>query len=66
MYYKILVDYMADNCGTIIQPSPDNEKEHFYEYCELQAAQKLVEDGATKIYAILTHGIFRYFLCQLS
>ena len=28
----------------------------------LQAAQKLVEDGATKIYAILTHGIFRWSL----
>jgi len=37
----ILVDDMADTCGTIVQ-----------------AAQKLVEDGATKIYAILTHGIF--------
>ena len=38
----ILVDDMADTCGTIVQ-----------------AAQKLLEDGATKIYAILTHGIFR-------
>jgi len=37
----ILIDDMADTCGTIVQ-----------------AAQKLVEDGATKIYAILTHGIF--------
>jgi len=37
----ILVDDMADTCGTIVQ-----------------AAQKLVEDGAVKIYAILTHGIF--------
>ena len=39
----ILVDDMADTCGTIVQ-----------------AAEKLLEDGATKIYAILTHGIFRY------
>ena len=38
----ILVDDMADTCGTIVQ-----------------AAEKLLEDGATKIYAILTHGIFR-------
>jgi len=37
----ILVDDMADTCGTIVQ-----------------AAEKLLEDGATKIYAILTHGIF--------
>jgi len=37
----ILVDDMADTCGTIVQ-----------------ASQKLVEDGAVKIYAILTHGIF--------
>jgi len=37
----ILIDDMADTCGTIVQ-----------------AAHKLVEDGATKIYAILTHGIF--------
>merc|ERR1712021_17924 len=37
----ILVDDMADTCGTIVQ-----------------ASNKLVEDGATKIYAILTHGIF--------
>ena len=36
----ILVDDMADTCGTIVQ-----------------AAEKLLEDGATKIYAILTHGI---------
>jgi len=37
----ILVDDMADTCGTICQ-----------------AAEKLVEAGATKVYAILTHGIF--------
>ena len=37
----ILVDDMADTCGTIVH-----------------AAEKLLEDGATKIYAILTHGIF--------
>ena len=37
----ILVDDMADTCGTIVQ-----------------AAEKLLEAGATKIYAILTHGIF--------
>merc|ERR1711915_113015 len=37
----ILVDDMADTCGTIVQ-----------------AAEKLLEDGATKIYAILTHVIF--------
>jgi len=37
----VLIDDMADTCGTIVQ-----------------AAQKLVEDGAKKIYAILTHGIF--------
>jgi len=37
----ILIDDMADTCGTIVQ-----------------AAQKLVDDGAKKIYAILTHGIF--------
>ena len=41
---------------------PDNaiDKGHLYGLW-LQAAQKLVEDGATKIYAILTHGIFRYY-----
>merc|ERR1740123_2258966 len=37
----ILVDDMADTCGTICL-----------------AATKLLESGATKIYAILTHGIF--------
>jgi len=37
----ILVDDMADTCGTICL-----------------AADKLLESGATKIYAILTHGIF--------
>ena len=37
----ILVDDMADTCGTIVM-----------------AANKLLESGATKIYAILTHGIF--------
>jgi len=37
----ILVDDMADTCGTIVK-----------------AADKLIEAGATKIYAILTHGIF--------
>merc|ERR1712051_566486 len=37
----ILVDDMADTCGTIYH-----------------AAEKLLEAGATKIYAILTHGIF--------
>jgi len=37
----ILVDDMADTCGTICH-----------------AAEKLLEAGATKIYAILTHGIF--------
>lgn len=37
----ILVDDMADTCGTICQ-----------------AAEKLQEAGATKIYAILSHGIF--------
>ena len=37
----ILVDDMADTCGTICF-----------------AADKLLEDGATKVYAILTHGIF--------
>merc|ERR1711935_1190900 len=37
----ILVDDMADTCGTICL-----------------AASKLLEAGATKIYAILTHGIF--------
>ena len=37
----ILVDDMADTCGTIVK-----------------AADKLLEAGATKIYAILTHGIF--------
>ena len=37
----ILVDDMADTCGTICQ-----------------AADKLLESGATKIYAIITHGIF--------
>jgi len=37
----ILVDDMADTCGTICH-----------------AADKLLEAGATKIYAILTHGIF--------
>ncbi|XP_011503724.1 PREDICTED: ribose-phosphate pyrophosphokinase 1 isoform X1 [Ceratosolen solmsi marchali] len=37
----ILVDDMADTCGTICH-----------------AADKLVEAGAIKVYAILTHGIF--------
>ena len=37
----ILVDDMADTCGTIC--------------C---AVDKLVDAGATKVYAILTHGIF--------
>merc|ERR1712071_168884 len=37
----ILVDDMADTCGTICH-----------------AADKLLEAGATKVYAILTHGIF--------
>lgn len=37
----ILVDDMADTCGTICQ-----------------AAQKLIEAQASKVYAILTHGIF--------
>ncbi|XP_060535036.1 ribose-phosphate pyrophosphokinase 1 isoform X2 [Cylas formicarius] len=37
----ILVDDMADTCGTICH-----------------AAEKLSEAGATKVYAILTHGIF--------
>ncbi|CAB4067119.1 PRPS [Lepeophtheirus salmonis] len=37
----ILVDDMADTCGTMSH-----------------AAEKLMEAGATKIYAILTHGIF--------
>lgn len=37
----ILVDDMADTCGTICL-----------------AAEKLLDAGATKVYAILTHGIF--------
>ncbi|XP_045464574.1 ribose-phosphate pyrophosphokinase 1 isoform X1 [Harmonia axyridis] len=37
----ILVDDMADTCGTVCH-----------------AAEKLREAGATKVYAILTHGIF--------
>ncbi|XP_037502589.1 ribose-phosphate pyrophosphokinase 2 [Rhipicephalus sanguineus] len=37
----ILVDDMADTCGTIVH-----------------AADKLMEAGASKVYAILTHGIF--------
>lgn len=37
----ILVDDMADTCGTIVH-----------------AATKLKEAGASKVYAILTHGIF--------
>ncbi|EPQ06161.1 Ribose-phosphate pyrophosphokinase 2 [Myotis brandtii] len=37
----ILVDDMADTCGTICH-----------------AADKLISAGATKVYAILTHGIF--------
>nr|XP_018897386.1 PREDICTED: ribose-phosphate pyrophosphokinase 1 isoform X2 [Bemisia tabaci] len=37
----ILVDDMADTCGTICH-----------------AAEKLMEAGSTKVYAILTHGIF--------
>ncbi|XP_013140328.1 PREDICTED: ribose-phosphate pyrophosphokinase 1-like [Papilio polytes] len=37
----ILVDDMADTCGTICH-----------------AAEKLIEAGAIKVYAILTHGIF--------
>ncbi|XP_034232627.1 ribose-phosphate pyrophosphokinase 1 isoform X1 [Thrips palmi] len=37
----ILVDDMADTCGTICH-----------------AAEKLLEAGATRVYAILTHGIF--------
>ncbi|XP_044897914.1 ribose-phosphate pyrophosphokinase 2-like [Felis catus] len=37
----ILVDDMADTCGTICH-----------------AADKLLSAGATKVYAVLTHGIF--------
>ncbi|KAH7954480.1 hypothetical protein HPB49_018913 [Dermacentor silvarum] len=37
----ILVDDMADTCGTIVH-----------------AADKLMQAGASKVYAILTHGIF--------
>jgi len=37
----ILVDDMADTCGTICH-----------------AAEKLLEAGSTRVYAILTHGIF--------
>nr|XP_029516278.1 ribose-phosphate pyrophosphokinase 2 isoform X2 [Oncorhynchus nerka]XP_046175778.1 ribose-phosphate pyrophosphokinase 2 isoform X2 [Oncorhynchus gorbuscha] len=37
----ILVDDMADTCGTICK-----------------AAEKLIDAGAIKVYAILTHGIF--------
>ncbi|KAI7697521.1 hypothetical protein SSS_05111 [Sarcoptes scabiei] len=37
----ILVDDMADTCGTICH-----------------AAEKLKDAGASKVYAILTHGIF--------
>lgn len=37
----ILVDDMADTCGTICH-----------------AADKLLSAGATKVYAILTHGVF--------
>lgn len=37
----ILVDDMADTCGTIVH-----------------AAQKLTDAGASKVFAILTHGIF--------
>ena len=50
----ILVDDMADTCGTIC--------------C---AVDKLVEAGSTKVYAILTHGIFsgpalnRYLILKL-
>lgn len=43
----ILVDDMADTCGTICH-----------------AAQKLTEAGASKVYAILTHGIFSGPACQ--
>merc|ERR1711972_693443 len=43
----ILVDDMADTCGTICH-----------------AADKLKEAGATKIYAILTHGIFSKDACD--
>jgi len=43
----ILVDDMADTCGTICK-----------------AAERLKEAGATKIYAILTHGIFSKDACD--
>ena len=43
----ILVDDMADTCGTICH-----------------AAQKLTEAGASKVYAILSHGIFSGPACQ--
>lgn len=43
----ILVDDMADTCGTICY-----------------AAEKLREAGASKVYAILTHGIFSGSACQ--
>lgn len=43
----ILVDDMADTCGTICH-----------------AAEKLKEAGASKVYAILTHGIFSGPACQ--
>ena len=43
----ILVDDMADTCGTICH-----------------AAEKLKEAGASKVYSILTHGIFSGPACQ--
>lgn len=43
----ILVDDMADTCGTICK-----------------AAERVKEAGATKVYAILTHGIFSKNACE--
>ncbi|KAF4526179.1 hypothetical protein B566_EDAN015236 [Ephemera danica] len=45
----ILVDDMADTCGTIC---------HAAEKQALHFASRLMDAGATKTYAILTHGIF--------
>jgi ribose-phosphate pyrophosphokinase len=51
----ILLDDMADTCGTLIRAII--RKKQFLGTLKM-AADKLIESGATEVYAIVTHGIF--------
>lgn len=51
----ILLDDMADTCGTLIRAIIRNKQ--FLGTLKM-AADKLIESGATEVYAIVTHGIF--------